>query len=51
MQFFQAARRKVLTTLLSLSLAALQVVSRKLALSAEERRTLAERVGTTLMTG
>ncbi len=44
MQLFRAAREAVLSAVLSAALAALQVVARKLALSADERRVLVERV-------
>lgn len=51
MQIVRNVRRMVLTAALSAALAALQVVSRKLALSADERRVLADRVEATLMAG
>lgn len=51
MQLYRTVRQMVLTTALSAALAALQVVSRKLALDADERRVLVERVEATLMAG
>ena len=49
MHIFHNARRIVLTAALSATLAALRAVSRRLALSAEERRVLVDRVEATLL--
>ena len=51
MQFIRTARQMVLTAALSAALKVLRVVSRKLALSPDERRVLVERVEATLMAG